>query len=579
MVQPAVGALPSRVVDVDGGRPESASRLVSLAEAKGVLRDVLAAVRNLEHLLRSPRVGPRALGQVIPGLKGLCDPLSAAVEQILEHVAASNATSARPIAIDAALTSLRGYVPEVCDRLRTALDKVAGVALDAKSRLSFEAAIVRAGAELNSVRQLLDLLVRAVEGSHTELFIEELLQATFSPTVSNRAGQASREGDRVLRGRCERFSGEPPGLDAAHYAGAISAARASTGDRVSLSATCRQGRAGGLRDHGRSRRAGRRVPARSSDAHPAQRHLPRDRCATRVGGLRGGAGRGHRDVASPSDRLRSSGNAWAGLGRGMSSPDLQAAIEAAFADRSRLTDPAVRAAVERTIAHLDQGELRVAQKDEKGEWVTHAWVKQAILLYFAIQGMQRIEVGPFEFHDKIPLKKNLHEAGVRVVPPGVVRYGAFLETGAIVMPGYVNIGAHVGAGTMVDTWATVGSCAQVGKDCHLAGGVGIGGVLEPPGARPVIIEDGVFVGSRAVIVEGVLVEREAVIGAGVVLTVVDRDSRRLRARGGRVPRPRARAQRRHPGHSHQEIPGRRVRRALRAHHRQAQRVDRSARSR
>jgi len=171
--------------------------------------------------------------------------------------------------------------------------------------------------------------------------------------------------------------------------------------------------------------------------------------------------------------------------------------------------------------------------------VTHAWVKQAILLYFAIQGMERIEIGPFEFYDKIPLKKNLHEAGVRVVPPGVVRYGAFLEKGAIVMPGYVNIGAHVGAGTMVDTWATVGSCAQVGKDCHLAGGVGIGGVLEPPGARPVIIEDGVFVGSRAVIVEGFMVEREAVIGAGVVLTastaVLDVSGPTVVEHRGRVP--------------------------------------------
>jgi 2,3,4,5-tetrahydropyridine-2-carboxylate N-succinyltransferase len=145
-------------------------------------------------------------------------------------------------------------------------------------------------------------------------------------------------------------------------------------------------------------------------------------------------------------------------------------------------------------------------------------VKEAILLYFALAEMQRIELGPFEYHDKIPLKKNLHEAGVRVVPPGVVRYGAFLERGAIVMPGYVNIGAYVGSGTMVDTWATVGSCAQIGRDCHLAGGVGIGGVLEPPSARPVILEDGVFVGSRAVIVEGTLVEKEAVIGAGVVLT-------------------------------------------------------------
>jgi 2,3,4,5-tetrahydropyridine-2-carboxylate N-succinyltransferase len=153
-----------------------------------------------------------------------------------------------------------------------------------------------------------------------------------------------------------------------------------------------------------------------------------------------------------------------------------------------------------------------------GVYRTNAWVKQAILLYFAIRPMQKLEAGPFEFYDKIPLKRGLEEAGVRVVPPGTVRYGAFVEKGAIVMPGYVNIGAWVGSGTMVDTWATVGSCAQIGRDCHLSGGVGIGGVLEPPGAQPVIVEDGCFIGSRAIIVEGVIVEREAVIGAGVALT-------------------------------------------------------------
>ena len=174
-------------------------------------------------------------------------------------------------------------------------------------------------------------------------------------------------------------------------------------------------------------------------------------------------------------------------------------------------------AIEDAIDALDRGELRVASP-EGDDWVVHAWVKRAILLYFAIRKLEKIEIGPFEFHDKIPLKKDLDKAGVRVVPPGVVRRGAFLEPGAIVMPGYVNIGARVGAGTMVDTWATVGSCAQVGRDCHLAGGVGIGGVLEPPSARPVVVEDGVFVGSRVVIVEGMHVGKEAVIGAGVVLT-------------------------------------------------------------
>jgi 2,3,4,5-tetrahydropyridine-2-carboxylate N-succinyltransferase len=220
-------------------------------------------------------------------------------------------------------------------------------------------------------------------------------------------------------------------------------------------------------------------------------------------------------------------------------PTLRATIEAAYEDRSRLAEPQTRAAVEKAISLLDQGEIRVAERRPEGEWVTQAWVKEAILLYFAIRGMDTTSAGPIEFHDKIPLKKGLDKAGVRVVPGGIVRYGAFLESGAIVMPGFVNIGAYVGSGTMVDTWATVGSCAQVGKDCHLAGGVGIGGVLEPPGARPVILEDGVFVGSRAVVVEGLLVEREAVIGAGVVLTastsILDVSGPSVVESKGRVP--------------------------------------------
>jgi 2,3,4,5-tetrahydropyridine-2-carboxylate N-succinyltransferase len=199
---------------------------------------------------------------------------------------------------------------------------------------------------------------------------------------------------------------------------------------------------------------------------------------------------------------------------------LRQRIEAAFADRTLLGDPDHRYAVEGTVAALDRGELRVASppETEGAAWTLHEWVRQAILLFFALRKMAKIEVGPFEFHDKIPLKKDLDVAGVRVVPPGVARYGAFLEPGVVMMPSYVNIGAYVGSGTMVDTWATVGSCAQVGRDCHLAGGVGIGGVLEPPSAQPVIVEDGVFVGSRAVVVEGMRVGREAVIGAGVVLT-------------------------------------------------------------
>ncbi len=174
-------------------------------------------------------------------------------------------------------------------------------------------------------------------------------------------------------------------------------------------------------------------------------------------------------------------------------------------------------AVVEVVARLDAGALRVAEQVD-GAWVVHAWVKSAILHYFRLRTMETFEVGPFEFHDKIPLKRGLAAAGVRVVPPGVVRYGAFVEAGAIIMPGYVNIGARVGAGSMVDTWATVGSCAQIGRNVHLSGGVGIGGVLEPVAARPVIVEDGAFIGSRAVVVEGVIIEEEAVIGANVVLT-------------------------------------------------------------
>ena len=176
-----------------------------------------------------------------------------------------------------------------------------------------------------------------------------------------------------------------------------------------------------------------------------------------------------------------------------------------------------RDAVEEAIEALDTGRLRVAEKVD-GEWVVHGWLKLAILLYFRTSPMREGTYGEYVFHDKIPLKTDLAAQGVRVVPPGTIRRGAFLERGCVVMPGYVNIGAYVGAGTMVDTWATVGSCAQIGKGVHLSGGVGIGGVLEPPGARPVIVEDHCFLGSRAIVVEGVLVEEGAVLGAGVTIT-------------------------------------------------------------
>jgi 2,3,4,5-tetrahydropyridine-2-carboxylate N-succinyltransferase len=202
---------------------------------------------------------------------------------------------------------------------------------------------------------------------------------------------------------------------------------------------------------------------------------------------------------------------------GRDAADMRERIEAAFEDRGLLADEEHRRAVFQTIGALDRGELRVAQRVD-GEWRSNAWVMKAISLYFVVAEMETVEVGPFEYRDKIPTKKNLAAAGVRVVPPGTVRYGAHIEPGVVVMPGYVNIGAHVGEGTMVDTWATVGSGAQIGRNVHLAGGVGIGGVLEPPGAMPVVIEDGAFVGSRAVVVEGVRVEEEAVLGANVVLT-------------------------------------------------------------
>lgn len=190
-------------------------------------------------------------------------------------------------------------------------------------------------------------------------------------------------------------------------------------------------------------------------------------------------------------------------------------IERAYEGDLSLPDAAD--AVDRTIAALDVGQLRVAERRRDG-WVVNVWVKEAISLYFRLAGLTSMEAGPFEYRDKIPTKRGLAEQGIRVVPPGTVRYGAFCEPGVIVMPGYVNIGAWVGSGTMVDTWATVGSCAQIGRGVHLSGGVGIGGVLEPPGARPVIIEDGAFIGSRSIIVEGTLVEHGAVIGANTTIT-------------------------------------------------------------
>jgi 2,3,4,5-tetrahydropyridine-2,6-dicarboxylate N-succinyltransferase len=197
---------------------------------------------------------------------------------------------------------------------------------------------------------------------------------------------------------------------------------------------------------------------------------------------------------------------------------LQDQIEKAWDNRSLLNYSATQRAIREVIELLDKGKMRIAEPFA-GEWKINEWLKKAVILYFPIQEMETIKAGPLEFHDKMALKKNYKELGVRVVPHAVARYGSFLQKGVILMPSYVNIGAYVDEGTMVDTWATVGSCAQIGKNVHLSGGVGIGGVLEPVQAAPVIIEDNCFIGSRCIVVEGIRIEREAVLGANVVLTM------------------------------------------------------------
>ena len=197
--------------------------------------------------------------------------------------------------------------------------------------------------------------------------------------------------------------------------------------------------------------------------------------------------------------------------------ELKDIITNAWEDRSLLSDSTTIDAIRKVIGLLDQGELRVAEPTSKG-WQVNEWIKKAVVMYFPIQKMKTMEAGIFEYHDKIPLKSGFEAKGIRVVPNAVARYGAYISRGVILMPSYVNIGAYVDEGTMVDTWATVGSCAQIGKNVHLSGGVGIGGVLEPLQAAPVIIEDNAFIGSRCIVVEGIRVEKEAVLGANVVLT-------------------------------------------------------------
>lgn len=217
---------------------------------------------------------------------------------------------------------------------------------------------------------------------------------------------------------------------------------------------------------------------------------------------------------------------------------MQQIIESAWENRELLKDPNTQETIREVIQQIDLGKLRVAEKTSEG-WQINTWVKKAVVLYFPIQQMETIEVGPLEFHDKIPLKKDYASQQVRVVPHAIARHGAYLAPGVIMMPSYVNIGAYVDSGTMVDTWATVGSCAQIGKNVHLSGGVGIGGVLEPLQASPVIIEDNAFIGSRCIVVEGVHIEEEAVLGANVVLTastkIIDITSDEAVEYKGRVP--------------------------------------------
>jgi len=217
---------------------------------------------------------------------------------------------------------------------------------------------------------------------------------------------------------------------------------------------------------------------------------------------------------------------------------LEQLIQQAWSDRTLLKDNTYSDAVRAVIEEVDKGRLRTAAPTENG-WVVNEWVKQAILMYFGIQQMETFTLPPFEFYDKMKLKSNYAELGVRAVPHAVARYGAYLAKGVVMMPSYVNIGAYVDEGTMVDTWATVGSCAQIGKNVHLSGGVGIGGVLEPLQASPVIVEDGCFIGSRCIVVEGVIVEKEAVLGANVVLTqstkIIDVSGSEPIEMKGRVP--------------------------------------------
>ena len=256
--------------------------------------------------------------------------------------------------------------------------------------------------------------------------------------------------------------------------------------------------------------------------------------------------------------------------------ELRTTVERAWDDRSLLQDDTTKAAIREVVELIDKGLLRTAEPVDLAcsQWRVNEWVKKAVILYFPIQKMRILRAGELEWYDKMDIKHDYDRLGVRAVPHAVARYGAYIAPGAILMPSYVNIGAYVGEGTMVDTWATVGSCAQIGSHVHLSGGVGIGGVLEPVQAAPVIIEDNCFVGSRAIVVEGAHVCREAVLGSEHGHHRFDAHHRRHGGRTGRIPGLRSAAFGRNSGKLRQEVSGRRVQRGLRAHHRAAQGVDR-----
>ncbi len=489
--------------------------------AWGAVRDALASLHNLDALLRSTNVLYRTIRDLLPELRTS----AGAVREIFERAQASG---------DEVIVAVGDQGASRIQDLEKLLDATA-MAEDERDDLAKRARHL--ADELEAAADLLALIERSAEPVTTDVSLHLVVRETARLVGGNKGREVAAHMDTtepdanvhadplVLGGVCSRCSWGTWRRRAARMSSSVRAcARAAGASSPSSRRRLKTPRSSERRSAcfpRCARRSGRRAgwPSRSAPRSRSSPGEPRSGYPRRVDRPLGPSDLGATMTLEETHRQR---------------------VEEAFAHRKLLADPDHRYAVEGTMAALDRGELRVATppENEDGEWTTHAWIKEAVLLYFAIRKVERIDLGPFEFHDKIPLKKNI-DAEVRIVPPGVARFSAFLEPGAVLMPGYVNVGARVGSGTMVDTWATVGSCAQIGRDCHLAGGVGIGGVLEPPSAQPVIVEDGCFVGSRAVIVEGVRIGREAVIGAGVVLTsstaILDVSGPQVVEHRGRIP--------------------------------------------